>query len=572
MTKSILFWMWIIVVVGMIVSILTLLIHCLQKPKKTCAQQNEICANSQECCDNLYCSTVVANDYKCVACITEGNNCENQPQCCSGLNCNSTSGKCEKCVSKIGGPCGRDSLCCDPLQCVNNNICANCSQIGGDCSDRPCCNELECNSDRKCSDPNCSKPCGDGKCCSDQYCDASNNCVDCKKKDEICELSTDCCGNNICSIDKKCSEKKEFEPVGAFLIVNADNTEYVSVNDGHDITWVDGSTAWYASTAKFWFWSLIQDKLYLGVEVKDVSNIGNRYYVMDPANNEKITLLGENNYPQNKNIKLNNDGTITNTTETLFLTKELNWSLNKSECYTFIFVLPSDDHKIGDNCIQDKDCALPYKSCTEGSCVACYQNGRETCNTSFFNRCNQKNPNKFNWECVVPSQICGTPTEHCEKDTEIQSCNPLTRKWECNQPSGQCSSLPPPPPGFVCGPSDKFQPMCNPNTNNNWICQSICTAIPDVKCDDDYEPICYADETTGLYEWHCVQKSRDSCESVPFSPNCLQADNKIIYDSNGNCSRKCPNDMTKNDLLNYLESPIDLVTDIPVVQSDYLYM
>jgi hypothetical protein len=562
MTKSILFWMWIIVVVGMIVSILTLLIHCLHKPKKTCVQQNESCANSQQCCDNLYCSTVVGEDYKCVNCIPQNDKCENQEQCCSGLNCNS--GICEKCVSKIGGPCGKDSLCCAPLQCGVNSQCVNCITIGGDCSGGPCCNELKCNSENKCHDPNCSKPCGDGKkCCSDQYCDASsNNCVDCKKKDESCELSTDCCGNNIC-IDKKCSENKEFEPMGAFLIVNTEKTQSVSI-DGHDITWVDRSTAWDASTSNFWFWSFIQDKLYLGVEVK-VSNIGNRYYVMDPVLNETITLLGENNNPQDKNIKLNNDGTITNTTETLFLTEDLKWSSNKSECYAFTIVVPSGS-KIGGTCIKDENCALPYQSCTEGSCVACYQNGRANCNTSFFNRCNQKNPNKFNWECVVPSQTCGTPTIRC-KDTEIQSCNPLTRKWEClNQPSGQCSPSPPPPDdGFLCEPPDKFQPMCNPNTNNNWICKSICTEIPDVKCNTDYVPICYPDETTGLYNWHCVPKSSDSCDSVPFSPNCLEQDNIILYDSSGHCSRKCPYDMTKNDLLNYLGSSIDLVTDIPVV-------
>ena len=78
MTKSILFWMWIVVVVGMIISMLTLLIHCFKKSKKTCTPQNKPCANSKQCCDDLYCST----HYGCVSCIQEKDTCTTQAECC----------------------------------------------------------------------------------------------------------------------------------------------------------------------------------------------------------------------------------------------------------------------------------------------------------------------------------------------------------------------------------------------------------------------------------------------------------------------------------------------------------
>lgn len=591
MTKSILFWMWIIVVFGMIVSILTLLIHCLQKSKKKCSSQNETCSNSNDCCDNLYCSGDSGDTgYTCITCKPENFACDKQAQCCSGLHCNSNT--CQKCESLIGGSCDQNTQCCEPLQCVQNK-CVNCIPFGDECNEKnSCCGEFKCNSDHKCSnctassdefcntnenccegscnqkkcDKTCSKTCTSGvSCCSGQYCDDSQNCVDCKILRDKCLLSTDCCEKNIC-FKGVCSVNEEFESMGAFLIVNDDRKQSVSVDVGK-IKWVQGYTTWDSSTAIFWFWSSIKDNLYLGVEVMDtITNNGIRYYVENPNSGESITLLGNGYYPQNKNIRLNKDGTITNTTQTLFLTKDLIWSSSSSDNYTFTIVVPSVGTEIGGNCSNNDECALPYGSCTEGKCVACYDSGRLSCNTSFFNRCNQQHPNKFYWECVVSNKICGTPTTVC-KDTQILSCDPISREWECLAlPSDQCSALP--PNGFACEPSSKFQPMCNVNTNNNWICQSICTAIPGVQCDATHVAICYPDETTGLYTWHCIPVSKDQCQYVPFSPNCSVQDNITFYDSGKNCIRKCPYDMTKNDLLNwwsYLGNPPDEVTDIPVV-------
>ena len=575
--------MWIVVVVGMIISMLTLLIHCFKKSKKTCTPQNKPCANSKQCCDDLYCST----HYGCVSCIQEKDTCTTQAECCEGLHCNGSSGTCEKCEGTTGNSCLGGTSCCLPLKCVGGK-CIDCINLGDDCSGgKPCCSDLKCNSENKCSDckvigNNCTEneECCDGvcnnyvctkcpsncavdkDCCSGQYC-GGVTCTNCAKINEYCGNSNECCGDTTLCYNFVCTTPQEFTSMGAFLIVNKENTQSVS----EDIKWVDGSTTWETSTANFWFWSLIQGDekgLYLGVEVKDVSNFGTRYYVAEPELGN-LTLLNKGNVPQAKSIRLNLDGTITNTNQALFLTHDLTWSSSKSDCYKFTIVVPTSGSEIGGTCLNDVDCALPYRSCTEGKCVACYEAGRQNCNTSFLNRCNIKNPNRFNWECVVPNKICGTPTTRCNPE-EIQSCNTVTRMWEClNQPSGQCPVL---PTDFLCGPPDKFQPMCNPNTNNNWICQSICTVKPDITCDTGSVPICYSDETTGLYKWHCVPGTIDDCDLVPFSPNCLQTDNFQFYDSDNHCLRKCKYEMTKNDLLNSFTqggSGIDLVQNIPVV-------
>ena len=590
------FWMWIFVGIGIIVTIITLFIHCLGSTK-TCSKLNESCENDKNCCTNLYCGSG-PNGYKCINCKTENQPCSKQSDCCNTLHCNNLSsgydGTCEKCESVIGNSCGTDIRCCDSLVCDSNNTCSNCVANGSPCHpNSQCCDSLTCKKhdlgstcsdckdngkecttsldccigscvDSKCSD-SCPKQCTDtNKCCISQYCNTGNNCVDCLNNGDACTLSEDCCNTFFCK-DKTCTKNKISDAMGSFLIYNTDFTKYLTVTNGK-ISWLQNTddVSWIKPPIPqvFFFWSSDYYKtqeniLYFGVEVN--SNSGStRYYFNTPNEGDPIVLLEQTVHQTTQDIKIQTDGTITNANGNLYLSENLTWTTNK---FYFNIVQPVGGD-IGSSCTSDDNCSVPYTSCSnEGKCVPCYSQKRvASCNTGFTNTClpNSIDVNSYKWECTLTDPICGPVDVQCDID-KMLSCDPDSRKWHCIDYNTPCTILP--PSGFICQPDTKFQPVCSPNTGGKWVCQSFCPPSSTVTCQQDYVAACYAD-ATGIYDWRCIPTSTDGCASVPFPPNCMNNDAKTFYDTQELCERKCPNDMNIDDLKLYLSqkgSPIAVV-------------
>ena len=221
-----------------------------------CAARGSACTNNTDCCSGL-CANGICRKLGCFAagalclsdadccqdscdkgrgicgsagCFADGIPCSQDVDCCSGLICNPMNKKCGTLTcKKLNDPCAGDGECCSlycsgSCQCAlsgtactqaqaykccsgncENNVCADCRQMGMACTD-----DMQC----------CSGTCNNGTCCAAGC--SHNLCVvgaplstkDCEPKNigaaaascisEICNAAPECCCNQW---DQSCVDR-----------------------------------------------------------------------------------------------------------------------------------------------------------------------------------------------------------------------------------------------------------------------------------------------------------------------------------------------------------------------------
>jgi hypothetical protein len=418
----------------------------------------------------------------------------------------------------------------------------------------------------------------DTLCCNNLKCNITSGksgiCSNCVAVDQSCQSGQLCCDEATC-IKGACVQSKKYSSENAFFL-NNNGKCLTALSDGtlqliaKPCVWEE----WDKNLKAFWFWYSANNNF--GVEVKGTPN--KTFYIVNPSK-EKENFAISNNFQQNANVILTEDGWIMTKDYSLGVVVVDNQTMvwkNTSETTPTAFTveLPKekDCKKLGGKCAKDADCCLPYKSCgKDGTCVACFSVDRpKDCFTPQVPVCVSTPSGGHAWECVEPSTICPdvSAADKCTFPPNRLECNVDTRKWECNVPQPACENDP--PVGFKCEEGNGYMKRCDIGTGNKWVCQSYCKPDDQPFCEPGKVSLCYPDSVTGINKWHCEKRNeQDPCSSVPIPKGC-PSDYKSWMDEKNNCVQKCMFDMDKADLLELWKSnktPLDSQTATVLGQS-----
>jgi len=167
-----------------------------------CKVEGGECTVTENCCDGLFCTGLVCS----APCGGEGTACGGEgATCCDGFTCeNEVCAGVHLCLEE-GAVCADTQECCVNLFCNLGHCDGTCSGQENTCGnegDRPCCDSLEC-VESLCAPVTCSEIGGDCEtsddCCNALVCDSGTCFIPCQAEGAICEISDDCCNGLVCS-------------------------------------------------------------------------------------------------------------------------------------------------------------------------------------------------------------------------------------------------------------------------------------------------------------------------------------------------------------------------------------